>query len=308
MKALVLGGNGFIGSHVVDRLLTEGHTVRVFDRSPDRYRAANPRVRYYQASFGDIPTLAEAVEGVDVVFHLISTTVPSTSNRDPVADVASNLENTLRLLELVRGSSVGKIVYMSSGGTVYGVPVTIPIPENHPLHPLCSYGVVKVAVENYLYMYGKLYGLKYVALRASNPYGPRQGHSGVQGIVGTAFDRVIHNHAIEIWGDGHVIRDYIYVSDLADLIVKSGASDIDGVFNAGSGVGTSINEVIEAIFTTCGHRIEVIRKPGRAFDIPKVVLDMTKTKAAFDWSPSTSLTDGLLKSWEWLKTQHGREA
>lgn len=182
MKALVLGGCGFIGSHLVDRLLASGHKVRVLDRAPELYRAPIANVDYRFGDFADAPLLAEALEGIEVVYHLISTTVPPTSNLDPVADVEGNLINTLRLLQLMVQKNIPKIVFLSSGGTVYGIPETVPIPESHPLRPICSYGVVKVAIENYFQMFHQLHGLVYVVLRASNPYGERQGHAGVQGV------------------------------------------------------------------------------------------------------------------------------
>lgn len=238
MTALVLGGNGFIGSHVVDCLLAAGHEVRVFDRIPERFRAPMHNVDYRQGDFDDLPTLAEALEGVEVLFHLISTTVPSTSNLDPVHDIETNLVNSVKLFQLAVQKKVSRIVYLSSGGTVYGIPQTIPIPETHLLRPICSYGVVKVAVEHYLAMFQQLHGLEYVVLRPSNPYGERQGHFGVQGVVGTFLGKVKRNESVEVWGDGSIIRDYIYINDLARLCVLAGnSSGISGAFNAGSGLG-----------------------------------------------------------------------
>lgn len=179
MRALVIGGSGFIGSHLVDSLLKQGKKVRVFDRAPERFRGAQRGVDFVQGSFDDVAALAEALSDVDQVFHLLSTTVPSTSNLNPVADIEGNLINSVRLLELMRASDVRRIVYLSSGGTVYGIPQTDPVAESHPLRPISSYGIVKVAVENYLHLEQQLHGLHPVVLRVSNPYGPRQGHGGV---------------------------------------------------------------------------------------------------------------------------------
>ena len=148
MKTLVLGGTGFIGTSVVDCLLAAGHQVRVLSRSAERFRSPVPGVDYRLVDFSDIPALVEAVAGVDVVFHLISTTVPSTSNRAPVFDIESNLVNTVHLLNIIRESPGCRLVYLSSGGTVFGVPQQIPIPEEHPLQPICSYGIIKVAMNS----------------------------------------------------------------------------------------------------------------------------------------------------------------
>ena len=302
MNILVLGGSGFIGSHVVDELLKNGHKVRVFDRSPEKFRGDNSRVDYRFGSFDDYSLLAEALSGIDVVCHLISTTVPSTSNLDPVADIQGNLISTVKLLSLMEKMGVRKIVYLSSGGTVYGVPDLSPIPESHALKPICSYGIVKVAIENYIYMAHQSAGLDYVILRASNPYGERQGHDGVQGVVGTFLWKVANDLSIEVWGDGSVVRDFIFVSDLAELIHKCIASEQIGCFNAGSGIGTSIADILTSIKTSIKPNLDVKYSSGRAFDVPAVVLDSELAKAAFDWAPSTSLDEGLIRTWDWISS------
>jgi len=300
LKALVLGGNGFIGSHVVDQLLANGHSVRVFDLAMEKFRPPLRDVDYRIAGLENIPVLSEALEGMDVVFHLISTTVPSTSNKDPLFDIDTNLMGTVRLLNLIGEFSVNRIVYLSSGGTVYGDPDCTPIPESHPLRPVCSYGVVKVAIENYLQMYHQLYGLEYVILRASNPYGERQGHAGVQGVIGTFMERLHTDQAIEIWGDGSVVRDFVYVGDLAELCVLAANSEITGIFNAGSGEGKSINQIVNSLSDVVGRTIEPVYRAGRAYDVSSVVLDNTGARAAFGWSQKTCLKDGLDRSWSWV--------
>ena len=300
MKALVLGGNGFIGSHVVDKLLERGHSVRVFDRGLEKYREPLPEVDYRLASFDDVAALAEALQGVDVVYHLISTTVPSTSNKDPIFDVESNLVNTIRLLNLMRDFGASKIVYLSSGGTVYGIPEYSPIPEMHPLRPICSYGVVKVAIEHYLQMYKHLYGLDYTVLRVSNPYGERQGHTGVQGVIGTFMGKVLQGEAIEVWGDGSIIRDFLYIEDLADLCVRAGDSSQAGIFNAGSGQGYSIQDIIESLAKVTGKNIQPKYSESRSYDVPEVVLDIQQVKQKFGWEPKIKLLEGMRKTWMWL--------
>lgn len=302
MKILVLGGNGFIGSHLVDALVLAGHKVRVFDRGAELYRSPLVEVDYRLGDFGDIPALAEALEGVDIVYHLISTTVPSTSNLDPVADIHGNLINTVRLLQLMVQKSISRIVFLSSGGTVYGIPDVVPIPETHPLRPICSYGVIKVAIENYLFMYQSLYGLQPLVLRASNPYGERQGHAGVQGVIGTYLQKISSGESIEIWGDGSVVRDFIHVSDLAGLCLKAGISSYTGIVNVGSGVGHSIRDVLVAIAGATGEAIEPVYKQGRAYDVPSVVLDISKAADELGWRPEVELLEGVRKTWQWMKS------
>jgi len=300
VKGLVIGGNGFIGSHLVDVLLRAGHKVRVFDRSPELFRPPLPEVEYRLHHFDDSAAMAEALEGVDVVFHLLSTSVPSTSNLDPVADIQSNLVGTVKLLQLMQQKGITKIVYLSSGGTVYGIPETVPISERHPLQPICSYGVVKVAIENYLLMFQRLYGLRPVILRPSNPYGERQGHGGVQGVIGTFLRKVEASEKIEIWGDGAIVRDFIHVSDMAELCLKVVEQDACGIFNAGSGEGHSILEILGAVERVTGKKIAPVFKPPRNFDVPKVILDVTHATKVFAWQPRVDLDEGVARTWRWM--------
>jgi len=207
MRILVLGGNGFIGSHLVEALGARGHRLRVFDRCANPYGPPHADVDYRFGSFSDSAAVAEALHDVDVVYHLVSTSVPSTSNLDAIADIQTNLLTTVQLLQQMVRLNVRRIVFLSSGGTVYGNPMCDPVPESHPLHPICSYGVVKVAVEHYLGMFQHLHGIQPVVLRPSNPFGPRQGHLGVQGVIPTFLKRLADGERIQIWGDGSVVRN-----------------------------------------------------------------------------------------------------
>ncbi|MBS1997098.1 MAG: NAD-dependent epimerase/dehydratase family protein, partial [Cyanobacteria bacterium SZAS LIN-2] len=171
MKALVIGGNGFIGSNLVDLLLKNNHQVRIFDRYPNRFRAPLQGVEYVVGEFSNHGEIAEAVAGMDWVFHLACTTLPQTSNDDPVYDIHSNIGGTVQLLQECVKNKIKKVVFISSGGTIYGVPQTAPITEDHPTEPICSYGITKLAIEKYLHLFHWLHGLEYVCARLSNPYG-----------------------------------------------------------------------------------------------------------------------------------------
>ncbi|MCU0853487.1 MAG: NAD-dependent epimerase/dehydratase family protein [Rhodobacteraceae bacterium] len=302
MKVLVLGGCGFIGSHVVDALLARGLSVRVFDRRPEAYRAPLHGVDYRYGSFSDRMAVIDALAGVDAVIHLISTTFPGTANLDPATDVQDNLVGTITLLESMLSLGVHRIVFLSSGGTVYGVPDTVPIPETHPLRPINSYGIVKVAIESYLNMYGRLKGLSPVILRATNPYGPRQAHVGVQGVVSTFLRRVRDGEALDVWGDGTVTRDFIYVADLAALCAAVTPGETEGIFNAGSGVGASVNDIIAEIAAVSGTAPVVNYKSARAIDVPRSVLDVSLARETFGWQATTLLREGIARTWEWLGT------
>jgi len=303
MRALVIGGSGFIGSHLVDDLLAQGKKVRVFDHAPERFRVMPTGVEFIQGEFGNSSMLAEALTDVDQVFHLVSTTVPSTSNLDPIADIQGNLINTVRLLELMRAAGIKRLVFLSSGGTVYGIPKTDLVSEDHPLRPISSYGIVKVAIENYLHMEEYLHGLRPVILRASNPYGPRQGHSGVQGVIGTFLWKIAQGEQIQLWGDGSVVRDFIHVRDFTALCSKVSDANLTGCFNAGSGQGYSLNEVIATIAKITGREVNPICKPSRGFDVPRVVLDISSIRQATDWSPTITPEKGIADTWEWVQAQ-----
>jgi len=302
MRILVLGGTGFIGSHIVDALLDEGHTVKVIDRTLKHKNDKFPQfVEYIQADFADSLVLLEALTGIDMVIHLVSSTVPGTSNLDPVADIQSNLVNSVNLLKAMQQAGVKRIIYFSSGGTVYGNPIQLPISESHPTHPISSYGIIKLAIENYLFMYKELYGLTPIILRLSNPYGPRQGHLGSQGVIGTFLRRIIQGQPIKIWGDGSIIRDYIYIADAVSACMAALKLDQVGVFNIGNGQGDSLLEIIKEIEHCTGKSAEVDFEPSRGFDVKAVVLDTSLAKNVLGWQSEYSLRQGIGLHYDWLK-------
>jgi UDP-glucose 4-epimerase len=300
---LVLGGNGFIGTHLVDALLEGGHFVRICDRSPNRFNATPQNVEYVEGELGNYGLIQEAVEGMEVVFHLVSTTLPKTSNDDPIYDVRSNLIDTLQLLEACVEAGVRKVVFASSGGTVYGEPQTMPITEDHPTNPITSYGIVKLAIEKYLGLFNHLHSLDYTVLRISNLYGPYQNPVGQQGAVTVFLHRLHAGRPITIWGDGSVVRDYLYVADLVEALkLAAEAETRQKVFNVGSGRGTSLNELVAIIAEVTGERPHVEYVAGRALDVPANVLDVTGAREALDWIPRSEITEGIGRTWDWILT------
>jgi len=199
MRILVLGGTGFIGSHIVDALIDNGYLVRVIDRTLKHInRERSDLVEYIQADYSDRFVLLDALAGIDIVLHFVSSTIPSSSNMDPIADIQTNLVSSVGLLQAMQQSRVKRIIYFSSGGTVYGNPVKLPISEEHQTQPICSYGITKLAIEKYLYLFQELYGFRPVVLRLSNPYGPRQGHMGTQGVIGTFLRQALDGKMIKM--------------------------------------------------------------------------------------------------------------
>lgn len=298
MNVLVLGGNGFIGSHVCEQLSARGeHHVRVYARQPARYDVS---AEWFIGDFRDSAKLAEALTGMDVVVHCVSSTVPATSSADPVSDIQANLVGTVVLLGLMQEAGVRRLIYLSSGGTVYGNPRTSPVPETHPLDPISSYGAVKVAVEKFIGVAQHAWGLRPIIFRPSNPYGERQGHGGVQGLIATVLQNAMRSIPTNIYGDGSSVRDYIHVKDLAALIVSGIESEVCGVFNAGSGQGHSVSQIMRIVEATTGLAVPVRRLEARSFDVKEVVLDNRAARTAFGWEPETPIAVGVRSYFQWL--------
>ena len=301
-SSLVLGGAGFIGSHLAEALARDGHRVRIFDRPHVDRLPQLQRFELFTGDFLNPQALAPAIAGAEVVFHLISTTLPKNSNDNPAYDVESNVLGTLRLLELCRRHKVRKLVFVSSGGTVYGPPRSTPVREDHPTEPICSYGVHKLMVEKYLQLEHHLHGLDYSVVRPPNLYGPRQRLDTAQGAVAVFLDRALRGEPIEIWGDGSVVRDYIYVADAVEALVK--ASRFKGeprVFNLGSGRGTSLKELVAEIEKLLGKPVKVTYSAARALDVPVNVLDASAAAQHLGWRASTPLAEGLRRTYDWLR-------
>ncbi len=308
MRVLIVGGTGFIGSHVADLLAAEGDELVVFARRPERFRAPLAQVTYVFGDLADGGAVDQALSlGCDAVVHLASTTVPDTSNQDPLLDV-ENLRGFVGLLQHCVKRGVKKVVFASSGGTVYGVPKTLPVPEDHATDPICSYGVTKLAMEKYLQCFARLYGLQYVTLRLANVYGIRQDPERTQGAIAIFLAKALRGEPVTVWGDGSVVRDFVHVRDVARLCSLALRSSAVGVFNAGSGEGVSINDLLCLISAQLDRSLEIVRQPPREFDVPAVVLDCRKTKAVYSWQPQVGLANGLAEVTDWLKQSADRLA
>ncbi len=310
-RCLVMGGKGFIGSHLVDALLRAGFPVKVFDRAniPPLNDAANTaRVTWIDGDFTSDADVAAALADCDICFHLVSTTLPQSSNADPAFDVETNIGGTVRMLGHAVRHGVKKVIFISSGGTVYGVPREVPIPEDHPTDPICSYGITKLAIEKYLHLYKTLHGLEYTVLRLANPFGERQRTTAAQGAVAVFMGKVLRGDTIEIWGDGSVVRDYIYIGDAVAAMVKAIAyTGPDRVLNIGAGTGISLKEILSGIEQVTGRTADVRYTAARAFDVPVSVLAIDRARAALDWTPATPFTEGLRKMLAWMQSHAKHE-
>lgn len=305
MQCVIFGGGGFIGSAVADRLLLEGHSVRIFERPrvlPFRSFNASEQVEWITGDFLSAHDVGNAIEGADVVLHLVSTTLPKNSNDDPIYDVQSNVVGTLQMLNAMVAQDVRKIVFISSGGTVYGIPKYLPIDEDHPTDPLVSYGITKLAIEKYLHLFERMYGIRAITLRVSNPYGERQRIETAQGAVGVFLHRALSGKPIEIWGDGSITRDFIHIGDVAEAFVRAmGYSGSKSVFNISSGVGTSLNELVGMLEKALAKPIECRYLPARPFDVPVSVLSNDLARAELQWTPSIRMQEGIALTERWMK-------
>lgn len=301
MKILIIGGNGFIGSHLVEMLRDE-HQVTVLDRSPNKFIGEFAGVEYVYGNFQDLALLKRAVQNKELVYHLLSTTVPLTANSDPVFDIETNLIGTINLLEIISNSDVKRFVYTSSGGTVYGDPEYLPIDEKHPCNPIGSYGIVKKTIEHYVQMYAVKNHFSSLIVRPSNPYGPRQNYEGNQGLIAKLLYQGITGEEFTIWGDGSAIRDYIFIDDLVNFLKMAGLSKETGIFNLGSGYGKSVNEIISLLSGVVDKlpKINYVEKNG--FFVEKVVLDIGKVKESFGWSPEIPMEKGLVLHSQWMQS------
>jgi UDP-glucose 4-epimerase len=312
MKVVVFGGGGFIGSAIADRLLAEGHALRIFERprvQPYREFTDSEEVEWVAGDISSMHDVSDAIHGVDAVLHMVSTTLPKSSNDDPIFDVQTNVVGSLHILNAMVTHRVPSIVFISSGGTVYGNPLYLPVDENHPTNPVVSYGITKLAIEKYLQVYELLYGIKAITLRVANPYGERQRLETAQGAVGVFLHHAIKGIPVEIWGDGSVTRDYIHVSDVAEAF--STALEYSGeqrLFNVSSGVGISVNGLIDRIEDVLGQSIERRYLAGRSFDVPVNVLCNELARSELDWTPLVSMGEGIGRTAEWMRRELAHSA
>lgn len=307
MRYVVVGGAGFMGSHLAEHLLGKGHQVRIVDlpgRAEEKIGFLLPRVEYVPGDYRDSALLRRAVQGANGVFHLASSSVPASAERDPASDVEESVIGSVKLLEACAASNVPKVVYVSSGGTVYGVPQALPVAETHPTAPVSVFGITRLAVEHCLRVFQASRGLDYAILRVANAYGERQNTRAQQGVIGVWMEKAWRGEDIEIWGDGEIVRDYVYVKDVAEALCRAMERRTSSkIFNIGSGQGHTLNEILGIIRSVSGRRLKVRYGPARPFDVPAIFLDVRRAREELDWSARTSLADGLARTWAWISSQ-----
>ena len=304
-NTLVIGGAGYIGSHLLPLLIASGRGVTVLGRAAVPRCKIPANVDYVAGDFAQAELIGRLLDAHQEVIHLAYASVPNTSFDNPLADLLQNLPSTVQLFSEAADRGV-KLVLVSSGGTVYGEAIELPIGEGHLTRPISPYGVTKLTLENYAYLYAITHGLKFVCVRPANAYGVGQRPFVGQGFIATAMASVMRGLPIKIFGQHGTIRDYIYVSDLASGIVSAlDHGHLSETYNLGSGVGLSNLEVIEAfspLMQEMGLIVQVESLPERAFDVKASVLDSVKLQAHTNWKPIIEFSDGLRLTHEWLRT------
>lgn len=292
---LVTGGSGFIGRPLVERLAAGGCDVTVLDRDPGS--RAPEAARFVEADFRDPDLVEPALAEAGVLYHLACTSVPSTSAADPPTDVEENVLGSVRLFESAAAAGVEKIVYPSSGGTVYGEARRLPIDEGHVTHPVGVHGATKLATERYLVALARQRGYAATILRIANPYGPEQWQRRSQGIIGALLRAVATGKPVPIWGDGSVVRDYLYLDDAVEALAAARVHGDDDLINVGTGRGRSVHDLLEAVERVTGRSVPVRWEPGRGFDVAANVLDPSRAGEVLGWEPNVSLDEGIGRMW-----------
>jgi UDP-glucose 4-epimerase len=297
MKSVVLGGNGFIGSKLVEKLLLLGNDVVSFDVNPPQSSfTKSSRLTNVVGDFSKFEDIQKGLTGADIVFHLVSTTKPSSADQNPIFDIQTNLFGTLTVLDAMVAENVKRIVFVSSGGTVYGHPLSLPISEDHPTNPISSYGITKLMIEKHIGRYQIKFGIDYLIARISNVYGATKVINVSQGVIENLVWNSINRNFIEIWGDGSIIRDYVYISDVINALYKLANYHGDRrIFNIGTGIGTSVNNIISVMTNLGILHSPLSYKSGRNYDVSSNILDISLAKEELGWEPEASIIHGIQK-------------
>lgn len=313
MRALVTGGAGFIGSNLVDRLLAEGHAVEVVDNlsSGKLANLADARAdRDHEFSFHQMdvcdPTVSELIERrrPEVIFHLAAQIDVRVSVQDPVLDASINILGSLHVLEGARRAGTRKVVFASSGGTIYGVvdPEDLPVTESHSQHPVAPYGVSKKVVTDYLHVFRELHQIEYTSLALANVYGPRQDPHGEAGVVAIFAGKLLAGEQCRIFGDGGQTRDYVFVDDVVDAFVRAAERGSGLTCNIGTGVETSVNELYRTMADNAGVADDAEHAPARHGELERSCLDAGRAKLHLGWQPFTDLAAGTAAVLEYFRT------
>lgn len=302
-KILVSGGAGFIGSTLVDKLIDQGHAVTVLDNLVSgRKDYLNQAAKFWELDILDDSLISKFQEAeFDLVYHLAAQIDVRKSVADPVFDVRVNIVGGLNVLEAARQGGVKKIILSSTGGAIYGETEEIPTSESAATYPLSPYGINKLCLEKYLNYYYQIYGLNYTILRFANVYGPRQYKGGEAGVVAIFTEAMANEKACTLYGDGKQTRDFVYVDDVVAALVLAADIDCRGEINISTGEEIDMWQMVEAIETAAGHKLKLELAPARAGEQRRSVLLNTRALETLNWRPQTNFTEGVRRTYEWVK-------
>lgn len=300
---LIIGSGGFIGTALSQRLLADGRTVHRLQKTP--LLSSVPRDLIHVGNLGDAELLRGILPACDTVFHLASSTTPGSSMNHPALEGELNLLPTLRLLEVMQDFPHVRLVFVSSGGALYGNPATSTVAETAPLSPLSYHGTGKLAIETFLHTFHHLTDHDVTVLRVSNLYGPGQSLRDGFGLICTMLEHARHGSTMPIWGDGESVRDFLYIDDMVEASCQVLEQHSIGweVFNVGAGEGHSINQIKQLVEAVVGLPVLVTYQPHRPGDVRRIVLDCSKLRSELAWSPTVPLAEGILRTWRWLESQ-----
>jgi UDP-glucose 4-epimerase len=295
VRILVTGGAGFIGSHIVDALIDNGHRVVVVDNLSSGFREnINPKAKFYELDICD-DALAEVfeTEKPDIINHHAAQMDVRKSVEDPVFDAQQNILGSLNVINCSLANKVKKIIYASTGGAIYGEPDYVPADEDNPINPICQYGVSKHTVEHYLHLYWHLYGLKYTVLRYGNVYGPRQNPKGEAGVVAIFIGQLLNGIQPVIFGKGDKIRDYVYIDDIVKANLIAIERGDNRIYNIGTGVPTTDQQVYDTIANAIDSKMKPTYEDVRPGEINRVCLDNSRAKEDLGWEPTMGFDEGV---------------
>ncbi len=310
MNIILFGAGGFIGKNLAVKLIKDlKNNITAVDKSKyffeDMDESVLEKIEIKEDAFAETSDFDNLLQGQDIVYHLISSTVPGTSNQSVAEELKANVIATVYLLEACVRRKIKRVVFFSSGGTVYGKNIHCPIKEESQTYPICSYGLQKISIEKLLYMYQYMYGLDYRIIRLSNPYGPYQRPNGILGAVTTFTYRALKKEKIIVYGDGLVVRDFIYISDAIEAVVKVAEGENEySLFNIGCGYGTSIKQLLETIHLVLDVELKVGYEPSRKVDVPINYLDISRYERYYGKLNLISLSEGIYKTSLFLKKQY----
>lgn len=299
-SVLLIGGAGFIGSALSRYLINQNYRVHILSKHFPSNQI-NSGLIFHQGGLDERALLERILPECDSIIHLASSTTPGSSSRHPVLEADKNITPTLELIDILSSYKKIRMIYVSSGGTLYGNPGSNPVDESHPLRPLSFHGAGKVAMETFLRTFSNSPEINVSIIRPSNIYGPGQPLRHGFGVIRTMLEHALHGAKMEIWGDGEAVRDFLHIDDMVSAIVSVMAiPDDNHTYNVGSGIGHNLNEIRKIIESVSGKKLHAIYRPSRKIDVKKIVLDRSRVSKKTNWYPKITIEQGIDLTWKWL--------